>query len=80
MKRVFFRLPGIARARLAVLFALLAVCVYRSALYVPSPGIDQDLLARHFAASSGNAADSAAELFELYSSGKLGQQSEDAAR
>lgn len=80
MNRVIFRLPGDVRARLAVLSALLAVCVYRSAFYVPSPGVNQVMLTRHFAAPNDSTAAMADEVFELFRSGNQGQGSEDAAR
>lgn len=80
MKRVFSRLLGDVRARLAVLTALLAVCVFRVGFYVPSPGIDHEKLARHLAVSNRGAADQADELFKTFINGELGQSSEDAAR
>ena len=80
MKRVIFRLLGDFRARLAVLSALLAFCVYRNALDVPSPGVNQVMLTLHFGAPSNNAAEQADELAELFRSGNQGPGSEDAAR
>lgn len=80
MKRVNFQSLGPARARLAVLCALLAVCVYRGFFYVPSPGVNREYLARHIAASFGETVDPAAESSGKYKSDEPGRGNEDAAR
>ncbi len=64
-----FRVPDLRRK---VFFTLMMLAVYRVGLYVPLPGVNQEVLAGHFK-KAGGATQQAAEIFSMFTGGDLGQ-------
>ena len=74
MFRAFINVFRIPDLRKKVLFTLFMLSVYRVGFYVPLPGVDQQILAKHWQSSAGGgAAQQAAELFAMFTGGDLGQ-------
>jgi preprotein translocase subunit SecY len=72
MLRAFINVFRVPDLRKKVLFTLMMLAVYRVGMYVPLPGVNQEMLSGHFQ-RTGGATQKAAEIFSMFTGGDLGQ-------